>query len=164
MNSIQGGQPKIEVIGRVDLKPSKVYPDLMELQKSFYLYRHDGVYVEVRKGTLCNGLSLPKVLEKLMPFLRRWFPKWPEWYALIVAHDGMVQEFGGPAAILHSHTESRPLTWGESTKWTKWGLYSLPYTERYERILVPKALKFYGNTNRHIRRLRRKFNASKRSN
>lgn len=80
--------------------------------ESFRFYLNDdltGEYVEVPKGTVFNGASIPKVIQKLF----RWNPIDFRWLQATVLHDALTGEFGDKLKT----SQGRTLNWKESSHW-----------------------------------------------
>lgn len=80
--------------------------------ESFRFYFKDdltGEYVDIPKGTIFNGASIPKLIQKIF----RWNPIDFRWLQATVLHDALVGEHG----VKVKTSTGRTLSWNESADW-----------------------------------------------
>ena len=99
------------------ISPHRQTPNLFYVRESFRFYIHGwpygaGAYVEVTKGALTNGASVPW----LFTFM---FPRWHPHYSLAAAlHDALVGEFGQGKALIYREGNYHPreTDWDEAAE------------------------------------------------
>jgi hypothetical protein len=112
--------------------------------ESFIFYLNDdmtGEYLFVPKGTIFNGASFPKIVQRIFKF----DPMDERWLQATVVHDVLVGEHKGKLRVSPT---GRELSWEESTHWFDQALkVKLEHTNNtppFNRCLFVKSVEFYG--------------------
>lgn len=111
----------------------------------YYDSSKTGEYVEIPKGFLSNGASIPTLFQKLF----NWKPTSPYWIQAAFMHDGLVGENGVFLPVINEITsESRYVTWMEAADWFNKALdvkqKNIPDCPDLNRILFVKSVKAWG--------------------
>jgi len=120
---------------------------LYKTRTEFVFYYNDdktGEYLIVPAGTIFNGASIPKPIQKLF----NWNPIDPRWVQASVVHDCLVGEFTLRSFVVNAEQKTiRQLSWNEAAKWfdkalkVKTSYNNCPKEYRHTFVL---AVRFYG--------------------